>query len=81
MSRAKYRISQITAEGFRGFTEPQSIQIDGKNALVFGLNGQGKSSLIEAIRWTLFGSPSGRDIEVRNTFYTKGQCVVSQTNI
>jgi DNA repair exonuclease SbcCD ATPase subunit len=77
MNPAKYRINRITAEGFRAFTDPQSLDIDGRNAFIFGLNGQGKSSLIEAIRWALFGSPSGRDIEVRNTFYSKGPCTVS----
>ena len=77
MNQAKYRISRITAEGFRAFTQPQTIEIYGRNAFVFGVNGQGKSSLIEAIRWALFGSPSGRDIEVRNTFYEEAQCVVT----
>ena len=78
MARAKYRISTITIEGFRGFTNPQTIPIAGKNTFVFGVNGQGKSSIVEAIRWALFGSKPGQDIEVRNTFYQyKSECAVT----
>jgi len=77
MAFAKYRISRITIEGFRGFTAAQTIEIAGKNTFVFGVNGQGKSSIIEAVRWGLFGSAPGKDIEVRNTFYTAGTSVVT----
>jgi DNA repair exonuclease SbcCD ATPase subunit len=76
MGKAKYRINAITIEGFRGFTSPQTIEIGGRNAFIFGVNGQGKSSIIEAIRWGLFGS-TGQEIEVRNTFYAKAECAVS----
>ena len=71
--KAKYRIARVTIEGFRGFTRPQTIPIDGQNIFVYGENGRGKSSIIEAIRWCLFGAPSGGDIEVRNTFYEMGE--------
>jgi DNA repair exonuclease SbcCD ATPase subunit len=76
MPRAKYRIAEVAIEGFRGFTERQSLVVDEKNLFIFGKNGHGKSSIVEAIRWCLFGSASGADIEVRNTFYDKG-CRVS----
>jgi DNA repair exonuclease SbcCD ATPase subunit len=76
MPRAKYRIAEVAIEGFRGFTERQVVPIDEKNVFIFGQNGHGKSSIVEAIRWCLFGSTSGADIEVRNTFYDKG-CRVS----
>src|ERR1700722_12148687 len=76
MPRAKYRIAEVIIEGFRGFTERQSILVDEKNLFIFGKNGHGKSSIVEAIRWCLFGSSSGADIEVRNTFYDK-RCWVS----
>jgi DNA repair exonuclease SbcCD ATPase subunit len=76
MPHAKYRLSEITIEGFRGFTSPQTIPVKKKNVFIFGQNGHGKSSIVEAIRWCLFGSGSS-DIEVRNTFYTKQECRVS----
>jgi len=77
MDRAKYRINRIIIQGFRGFTNPQTITVGGKNAFVFGANGRGKSSIIEAIRWALFGSIAGQDIEVRNTFYQEAECAVA----
>ena len=77
MAKARYRIEQITIEGFRGFTEPQVVRCKGKHLFVFGFNGRGKSSIVEAVRWCLFGSKPGREIEVRNTFYEKGECAVT----
>lgn len=77
MPNEKYRIQKLTIEGFRGFTSEQTISLDGRNAFIFGTNGCGKSSIVEAIRWCLFGSPPGREIEVRNTFYPAGECSVS----
>lgn len=76
MNGSRYRISSISIEGFRGFTSRQTILLEGKNAFIFGQNGQGKSSIVEAIRWCLFASPGGRDIEVRNTFYAQKVCGV-----
>ncbi len=77
MNKAKYRIKKVHIEGFRGFTVPQTIDLAGENLFIFGLNGCGKSSIVEAIRWCLFGAPPGGDIEVRNTFYKAQECRVS----
>jgi DNA repair exonuclease SbcCD ATPase subunit len=77
MPHAKYRIDELIVEGFRGFTEPQTLNVNQKNLFVFGQNGHGKSSIVEAIRWCLFGSGAGSDIEVRNTFYENQECRVS----
>lgn len=77
MPRAKYRLEQLRVEGFRGFTNPQTITFNGKNVFIFGPNGRGKSSIIEAIRWCLGQGSLGRpDIEFRNTFYEKQECRV-----
>lgn len=77
MPHGRYRIQSIAIEGFRGFTRPQTVALNQRHAFIFGQNGCGKSSIIEAIRWCLFGSPPGREIEVRNTFYPAGECNVS----
>jgi DNA repair exonuclease SbcCD ATPase subunit len=74
MTLANYRIAGLTIEGFRGFTTPQSIVFNGRNVFIFGENGHGKSSIIEAIQWCLFG---GSDIQVRNNVYEKQECRVS----
>src|SRR5258707_7068327 len=73
MAQANYRIVSLVVEGFRGFTTPQSISFDGRNVFIFGENGLGKSSIIEAIQWCLFG---GTDIQVRNSVYEKQECRV-----
>jgi DNA repair exonuclease SbcCD ATPase subunit len=77
MNKARYRIDRISAEGFRGFTTPQQVRCDGQNLFIFGMNGRGKSSIVEAIRWCIFGSHSAMEIEVRNTFYEEANCVVA----
>src|SRR5690242_19983327 len=74
MTFANYRIAALGVEGFRGFTTPQSLTFQGRNVFIFGQNGNGKSSIVEAIQWCLFG---GRDVEVRNKLYEKQQCRVS----
>jgi DNA repair exonuclease SbcCD ATPase subunit len=74
MPVANYRITELSVEGFRGFTTWQSLSFEGRNVFVFGQNGHGKSSIIEAIQWCLFG---GSDIEVRNSVYEKQECRVS----
>jgi chromosome segregation ATPase len=51
MALASYRITDIFVEGFRGFTTPQSLSFEGRNVFVFGPNGYGKSSVIEAVHW------------------------------
>ncbi len=76
MPKARFRLHSVTIEGFRGFTEPQHINFDGKHIFLFGENGCGKSSIVEAIRWCLFGLAERPETEVRNAYYTSGECMV-----
>lgn len=70
MSGRKYKIQKINIANFRGITEGRTIDVGEKHLFLLGPNGYGKSTVVEAIRWCLFGSPSGQpEIEVRNTFY------------
>ncbi len=69
MSNNAYRIQKLTLANFRGITEKRTIDVSRRHLFLFGPNGFGKSTIVEAIRWCLFGSPSGQtEIEVRNTF-------------
>ena len=43
---------------------------------MFGRNGLGKSSIVEAVRWCLFGLADRPETEVRNVFYSAGECNV-----
>jgi DNA repair exonuclease SbcCD ATPase subunit len=67
------RLHQIRIEGFKGFTIPQTIDLEGKHLFVLGPNGYGKSSIIEAIRWGLFGSALRPGEVVANQSYS-GSC-------
>jgi len=70
---AKYRIDSVQIEGFKAFTKSKTIPFGEKNIFLFGDNGSGKSSIIEAIRWCLFGGE--KEETLRNTFY-QGDCRV-----
>ena len=48
-----FRIKRISVEGFKGFTETQEIDVRNRHVFLIGPNGNGKSSIIEAIRWGL----------------------------
>jgi exonuclease SbcC len=51
----RFRLSNLTIEGFRGINKKISINLDGNAAVFFGPNGVGKSSIMQAIEWGLFG--------------------------
>ncbi|MBI4244232.1 MAG: hypothetical protein HY606_09105 [Planctomycetes bacterium] len=69
MSNQRYKIQKIGISNFRGITEGRTIEVAGKHLFLLGPNGFGKSTVVEAIRWCLFGSTGQQEIEVRNTFY------------
>ena len=69
MVSQKYRLHSIVISNFRGITEERSLDIGGRHLFILGPNGYGKSTIVEAIRWCLFGYPGQQDIEVGNTFY------------
>ena len=73
-----FRIQSVTIEGFRGFTKKQTIALQGRHAFCLGSNGNGKSSILEAIRWGLFGSARRRNERVAHRQYT-GDCCVEMT--
>ena len=50
-----FRISNLAIEGFRGINDRINIDLDGNAAVLFGPNGVGKSSVMQAVEWCLFG--------------------------
>ena len=48
------RIRSIEADNFKGFSSLQ-LDLEGKNAVIFGENGVGKSSVLEAINYLIWG--------------------------
>jgi hypothetical protein len=76
MPAARFRLQRVTVEGFKAFTSEQTVDLSGGHLFIFGNNGCGKSSIIEAIRWALFGLADRPETEVRNAFYQSGDCRV-----
>lgn len=70
-----FRIGRIAVEGFKGFTDPQEIDLRTRHVFLIGPNGNGKSSIIEAIRWGLIGSTNRPNDTVKNEGYP-GDCRV-----
>ncbi len=76
MRTATFRIQKLAVEGFKAFAAQQNLEIGNGHLFVFGRNGHGKSSVVEAIRWCLFGLADRPEAEVRNVFYGAGECRV-----
>jgi len=47
------KISRILISWFRGAAEPISLELQGKSAVIYGLNGSGKSSFVDAVEFIL----------------------------
>ena len=70
MSNQGYRIQKVTVANFRGITEQRTVDVSGRHLFLLGPNAFGKTTVVDAIRWCLFGSPPGQqEIEVRNAFF------------
>ena len=75
MSKPTFRIHSVSIEGFKAFTTQQTFDFEGRNVFLFGQNGLGKTSIVEALRWCLFGLATQEGEIVRNQFYG-GPCIV-----
>ena len=71
-----FTVQGVEIEGFKGFASPQAIDFKGRHVFLLGPNGNGKSSIVEAIRWGLFGSAYRPNEVVKNQHYS-GDCRVT----
>lgn len=76
MPKSKFSIERVDVEGFKAFTERQSFDFGGRHVFLFGQNGLGKTSIVEAIRWCLFGLASRPGEVIKNQFYGKSCTVI-----
>ena len=70
-----FRVQTVAIEGFKGFTKQKELDLKDRHLFLLGQNGNGKSSIIEAVRWGLFGS-AGRPNEVVANQNYAGDCLV-----
>jgi energy-coupling factor transporter ATP-binding protein EcfA2 len=52
---AKWRLTGLTIDGFRGFNSPVDLDFDASAVLLHGPNGSGKTSVFDALQWLLLG--------------------------
>ena len=71
-----FSVQGVEIEGFKGFTSPKAIDFKSRHIFLLGQNGNGKSSIVEAIRWGLFGSAFRPNEVVKNQHYS-GDCRVT----
>jgi DNA repair exonuclease SbcCD ATPase subunit len=50
------KLASLEVEGFRAFARRQQFDLDAGGIVLFGTNGQGKTSLFDAILWALSGN-------------------------
>jgi DNA repair exonuclease SbcCD ATPase subunit len=50
-----YRITEIKVNGIRGFNKPEEVHFGEGLTLLYGKNGSGKSSILQAIEWGITG--------------------------
>ena len=70
-----FNVQSIDIEGFKGFAGLTTIDFRGRHIFLLGRNGNGKSSIVEAVRWGLFGSAFRPDEVIKNSHYA-GDCRV-----
>ena len=75
------KITSLEVSGFRAFSGSERLDLDGDIVLVVGVNGQGKTSLFDAILWALTGEISrlGRSAPVVSLFSDSGEARVEVT--
>lgn len=85
MTLSRYNLKRLEVEGFRGINERLSLDFGSPVCLILGDNGTGKSSILAAIEWCLFGdvaflsyleSSRAKKDELINIFRSKAACQV-----
>jgi DNA repair exonuclease SbcCD ATPase subunit len=81
---SQLRIVSIAAEGFRGLNRKSEIRLDGTSTILRGPNGSGKTSLLQAVEWGLYGhlkhiagAEFEREDAIANQFHPENEATVS----
>ncbi|MEA3020838.1 MAG: repair protein SbcC/Rad50, partial [Actinomycetota bacterium] len=61
------RITRLYLRNYRVFADELDLEIPGGLVGIYGVNGAGKSALVESIRWSLWGKARTAKDEVRTT--------------
>jgi len=55
MSSEMFRLTNLSIEGFRGVNKELKLDTDGLSTVISGPNGVGKTSILQAVEWGLYG--------------------------
>lgn len=66
------RITKLTLEHFRGFSDKFDINVGGSNVLIYGENGSSKSGIVQALD-LLFSPDSTLDLVSHENVFSNGQ--------
>ena len=61
------KITRLYLRNYRVFADELDLQIPGGLVGIYGVNGAGKSALVQSIRWSLFGKDRTAKDEIRTT--------------
>ncbi len=64
------KLTNIKISGIRGFNLEREVNLDEGLTMIYGQNGQGKTSFVEAIEWLLFGTIFKKDKAPSKVEYT-----------
>src|SRR5262245_2708841 len=76
------RLKSLDISGFRGFAAEQSFDLDADAIIIVGANGNGTTSLFDAILWAISGRIprlSDKDQQLVSRFSSTGQARVGLT--
>ena len=73
------RVLRLTINGFRAWARTERFDLDADAVIVVAPNGQGKTSLFDAILWCLTGSVPriGSDVDILSKYNESGQASVA----
>lgn len=69
MSSEKFRLTNLSIEGFRGINKTLNLDISGLPTVICGPNGVGKTSILQAIEWGICGripNTSGTEFDMED---------------
>jgi DNA repair exonuclease SbcCD ATPase subunit len=80
-----FELARLKVQGFRGFVDEREFEFDAPVVILFGANGCGKSSTLNAVEWCLFGDecvgkrtgiPERLAWEISNRYVGEGRVAV-----
>lgn len=76
MGEARFKLSSITIEGFYGYPVPEEVVFTGRHAVLIENSNMDQISVVDAIRWALFGSTGNDSTVLKSGHHQSNKCRV-----